>query len=58
MNNLLTFMIMLKMHHLASLGDRTPCMHIIVRYADNLKFIHVGPFVYTIDEQVMNIEIS
>lgn len=51
-------MIMLKMHHLARLGDRTPCMHIIMHRANNLKFIHVGPFVYTIDGQVMNIEIS
>jgi hypothetical protein len=45
------------MHHLTSLGDWSPCMHIIVRYEDNLKFIHMGPFVYTIDGQVMNIEI-
>jgi hypothetical protein len=33
-------------------------MHIIVRYANNLKFIHMRPLAYTIDGQVMNIEIS
>lgn len=58
MNNLLAFVIMSRMHHSTSWGDRTPCVHIIVQYADNMKFIHVGPFVYTINGQAMNIKFS
>jgi hypothetical protein len=51
-------MIMLRMHHSTSWRDWTPYVHIIVQYADNSKFIHMGLLVYTIDGHVMNIEIS